>query len=1124
MKSRIVISLTIVAIFILMTSSVGAQPPRVNVMPGNEPGNVYPYTWPGRVLTIWGNVHDGTPPYTYVWDFGDGSPTVSGSVTNPKYISVTHAYATMGPKYAVLTVTDANSLSDQDMVEIEVAPMSFEVEVNAAVEDGLRYLYLQQWSDGRWRDYGCDAATTAMPVLAFENQGHLPINDFDEDIYAEYVKAGLDFLTSILRTQAMSVQGAGDPEEIVPGNTDNNGLGVYPQSCYTGYETGMVMMAMVGSGPLGSSAPDLVAPNGPAGIVGRTYRELVVDMVDYCAWAQTEPSQGYYRGGWRYQANYPNSDNSVSQWPSIGLEAAETNWGIFPPGFVKNELELWINNTQHSGGYYDGAFYYQTSFARDAIPATGAGTCEMAFCDIPQSDTRFQRALAYLERAWGSGYNKGFHYSMYGVAKGCRIAVDDFGELSEVNFIGSIEWYPDYAQHLIVTQNANGSWPTSEWSAYLCDAWSLLVLQKTVVGCHPEAVIDAPSSVPPDFPFDLDGSDSYVFGNCPEKEIVEWLWDFDNSDGVDWNNPDAMGKIIEDVTYSLPPGVLADTFVVTLRVADNSDPVMTDIAEHTIIVNFENHPPIADAGGPYSGKVGEIITFDGTGSHDPDEGVGDYVASYAWDLDGDGAFDDCSDSVCQESWSTVYSGYVGLVVTDSYGALSADTTHVTVYISEMDVSVAASDISFSDPYPQPGDVITISAVIGCDAESDPVSDVLVRFYDGDPDIAVHQIGADQIIPSMVAGDAIPVQVSYLVADTLPHEIYVRVDPRDEIEEYNEDNNEAFQVIQGVIARCKLWVTPDFVTVKPGETADFAVWVWNMGGAADDYLLRLSGLPSDFTYSLPETLWGVGANDTMDAPLEITPPYDLAIWNDTPYPFAVACTSLTYPGVSHDTSGLVVLLIQATPSSRVRFTNVLLDSLIAQVEGADIQAGIKNSLLSKLYNARRKKEQGLARLEAGDTTVAMNMFNAAANMLGAFINEVEAQRGDKIAEGDADSFIAQAADIIWRLQTGIWEGGSPPPAKMAGEDIGSPQRFKLSHNYPNPFNPVTQISYTLARDGHVKLEVYNLLGQKVATLVDEYQQAGQKSVNWEAKDLASGIYFYKLTARDFTATRKMVLTK
>ncbi|RKX25009.1 MAG: hypothetical protein DRP45_06890 [Candidatus Zixiibacteriota bacterium] len=102
MKSRIVLSLIIVAIMMSMASSVSAQAPRVNVMPGNEPGVTYAYTWPGREIVVWGNVHNGTPPYTYEWNFGDGSPIVSGSVTNAKYIAVTHTYATMGPKQAVL--------------------------------------------------------------------------------------------------------------------------------------------------------------------------------------------------------------------------------------------------------------------------------------------------------------------------------------------------------------------------------------------------------------------------------------------------------------------------------------------------------------------------------------------------------------------------------------------------------------------------------------------------------------------------------------------------------------------------------------------------------------------------------------------------------------------------------------------------------------------------------------------------------------------------------------------------------------------------------------------------------------------------------------------------------------
>ncbi len=94
----------------------------------------------------------------------------------------------------------------------------------------------------------------------------------------------------------------------------------------------------------------------------------------------------------------------------------------------------------------------------------------------------------------------------------------------------------------------------------------------------------------------------------------------------------------------------------------------------------------------------------------------------------------------------------------------------------------------------------------------------------------------------------------------------------------------------------------------------------------------------------------------------------------------------------------------------------------------------------------------------------------------------------------------------------------------GHIIRTPQAFSLSQNYPNPFNPTTQIEYALPRDARVRLEIYNLLGQKVATLVDEYQRAGYRSVRWDARGLASGVYLYRLQAGDFTAVKKLVVIK
>ncbi len=89
---------------------------------------------------------------------------------------------------------------------------------------------------------------------------------------------------------------------------------------------------------------------------------------------------------------------------------------------------------------------------------------------------------------------------------------------------------------------------------------------------------------------------------------------------------------------------------------------------------------------------------------------------------------------------------------------------------------------------------------------------------------------------------------------------------------------------------------------------------------------------------------------------------------------------------------------------------------------------------------------------------------------------------------------------------------------------TPREFKLSQNYPNPFNPTTVISFTLKNASHVKLDVYNVIGEKVAELINSNLSTGVHSVNFNAADLTSGIYFYKISAGDFVAIKKMMLLK
>ncbi|MCX6145102.1 MAG: ice-binding family protein [Ignavibacteriales bacterium] len=92
----------------------------------------------------------------------------------------------------------------------------------------------------------------------------------------------------------------------------------------------------------------------------------------------------------------------------------------------------------------------------------------------------------------------------------------------------------------------------------------------------------------------------------------------------------------------------------------------------------------------------------------------------------------------------------------------------------------------------------------------------------------------------------------------------------------------------------------------------------------------------------------------------------------------------------------------------------------------------------------------------------------------------------------------------------------------------PSAFELDQNYPNPFNPSTRIQYSLAKATQVSLKVYNLIGNVVATLVNDYQEAGSYSVPFsssrETFDLSSGVYFYRLEAGSFVSTKKLILVK
>jgi hypothetical protein len=104
----------------------------------------------------------------------------------------------------------------------------------------------------------------------------------------------------------------------------------------------------------------------------------------------------------------------------------------------------------------------------------------------------------------------------------------------------------------------------------------------------------------------------------------------------------------------------------------------------------------------------------------------------------------------------------------------------------------------------------------------------------------------------------------------------------------------------------------------------------------------------------------------------------------------------------------------------------------------------------------------------------------------------------------------------------WEAEPATSAVGDGQEIV--KRFELSQNYPNPFNPTTTIKFAIPQSSEVTLNVYNLLGQKVATLINSQMNAGSYEYHFDASRLGSGVYFYSIKAGKYSDTKKMILMK
>lgn len=363
------------------------------------------------------------------------------------------------------------------------AKAATETQINDAIAAGLNYLKNTQAAGGYWGGGWYTVACTGKAVLAFENNGHLPTGDPAADPYVDVVRKGLDYIFSQAVVQTLPVEPTGNPD------TNGNGIGIYfPYGGRPVYETPMALMAIVAS-----QAPTRTATTGPTNVNGRSYYDIAVDIVDWIAWAQSDPGT-WGRGGWRYAGDDGQADNSNTQWPLLGLLTAEL-WGINAPAWVKSELlNYWLTYSQNLDGnkdtnYFYGCFGYTDKYTFESIAETATGILGLTYCDVLKTDPRIVAAQGYIVRDWltTSSWRSNFgnFYAMYAVMKACRLALP-LPIVSIVDYAGvpTIEWYNgvnQYADWLVAQQAGDGHWDNTAMPTYvhpdLNTAWGVLILE-----------------------------------------------------------------------------------------------------------------------------------------------------------------------------------------------------------------------------------------------------------------------------------------------------------------------------------------------------------------------------------------------------------------------------------------------------------------------------------------------------------------------------------------------------------------------------------------------------------------------------------------------------------------------
>jgi hypothetical protein len=367
---------------------------------------------------------------------------------------------------------------------------STSAEKQAAIDAGLAHLAATQQAGGYWSGGGYEAAYTASALLAFTEQKYKPLGWNGADYTSVVTNA-----TNYLLSQASKLDFDG-------GNWYGFGAGksgiqwaAYGEDTYI---TGLAIPALsrLVTNPYGGSSiyspGAIISGTGNALVNGKTYAQVIQGAVDSFTYYQSGPVTGNREGGWRYFSGSMDSDMSTTQWPVISYLFAGQVPGVTIPGNgsqVKTSLQKWLTVVQNP---VTGGVDYQPGAG--IVNATHAGGFLLANY-FAGGGGDAAKALTWLNGDWQTPANntwwgnEGNPYAMWAVYKALETLYGTSGagpianlhaQTTSLDPGATWNWWEDYCQYLVTTQNGDGSWNGyAYWGGALADAWYINILNAT---------------------------------------------------------------------------------------------------------------------------------------------------------------------------------------------------------------------------------------------------------------------------------------------------------------------------------------------------------------------------------------------------------------------------------------------------------------------------------------------------------------------------------------------------------------------------------------------------------------------------------------------------------------------